>query len=152
MGYSGSGKSTLAKQLALYYDIPLLYLDRVHFLPDWVERDPQNASQIVDDFMTRNNSWVIDGNYRKYEEERRLREADWIILLLLPRRTCLKRAILRYFRNRSQTRESMAAGCAEKIDWEFLRWILFDGRTSEITTHYHEILADNREKTIVIKD
>ena len=36
IGYSGSGKSTLASLFAKKYDLPLLYLDTAHFLPDWV--------------------------------------------------------------------------------------------------------------------
>lgn len=39
IGYSGSGKSTLAGVLGERYDIPVLHLDRVHFLPDWQERE-----------------------------------------------------------------------------------------------------------------
>ncbi len=60
LGYSGSEKSTLAGQLADYYKIPVLFLDTVQFLPNWVERDKNEGRSIVWDFM-QNNSWVIDG-------------------------------------------------------------------------------------------
>ena len=33
IGYSGCGKSTLARCLGKYYHIPVLFLDRVHWLP-----------------------------------------------------------------------------------------------------------------------
>ena len=47
IGYSGSGKSTLAKRISEEYSLPLLYLDTVHWLPDWCERDTEEAQKIV---------------------------------------------------------------------------------------------------------
>lgn len=46
--------------------------------------------------MDRNASWVIDGNYRKLEYERRLQEADRIIFMDFNRFSCLFRAYRRY--------------------------------------------------------
>ena len=63
IGYSGSGKSTLAKRLGSFYNIPILHLDSVNFLPGWEVRDTNEMNSIVDDFLTSNESWVIDGNY-----------------------------------------------------------------------------------------
>ncbi|EPZ58560.1 ATPase associated with various cellular activities family protein [[Clostridium] sordellii ATCC 9714] len=65
IGYSGSGKSTLAKQLSTYYKIPVLFLDKVKFLPNWVDRGLDDSRLMVQDFM-KNDSWVIDGNYRDF--------------------------------------------------------------------------------------
>ena len=53
MGYSGSGKSTLAKQLAQELQIEPLYLDRVHFQPNWIEREPEAAREIVREEMAK---------------------------------------------------------------------------------------------------
>ena len=39
LGYSGAGKSTLARMLGEYYNIPVLHLDTVQFLPNWKIRD-----------------------------------------------------------------------------------------------------------------
>ena len=39
IGYSASGKSTLAKTLGGILNIPILHLDKVNFLPNWIERD-----------------------------------------------------------------------------------------------------------------
>ena len=129
MGYSGAGKSTLAKELGKRYDCPVLHLDTVYFQENWVEREAAEAEDQVSRFLDEHADWVIDGNYLgRFAYERRCREADWIIQLLLPRRVCLYRAVKRYLQNRGRTRESMAPGCREKIDWEFVRWILWDGR------------------------
>ena len=71
LGYSGSGKSTLAKYLGHRYGIPVLYLDRVQFLPGWQVRDRGEAVSIVEEFM-KQPSWVIDGNYSNFLQEKRL--------------------------------------------------------------------------------
>jgi adenylate kinase family enzyme len=44
IGYSGAGKSTLAKRLAQELGIEPLYLDRVHFLQDWTEREEESGA------------------------------------------------------------------------------------------------------------
>ena len=75
-GYSGSGKSTLARRLGKLYQIPVLHLDTVHWLPGWEEKAEEQERSEVRAFMDRNASWVIDGNYRKLEYERRLQEPD----------------------------------------------------------------------------
>ena len=151
LGYSGSGKSTLAKQLAEHYGVPVLYLDTVQYLPGWKKRGREESRSIVSAFMRDNASWVIDGNYGGFLQEERLRQADRIILLLFPRRICFFRAWKRSFRNRGKTRESMADGCAEKMDMEFARWILFEGRTKKKRKHYRESASLYSDKTLVLK-
>lgn len=151
MGYSGSGKSTLAGELAALYHIPVLYLDTVQFLPGWAERNRAEARAIVRDFM-RHESWVIDGNYRGFCQPERLEQADTILLLNFPRIVCLCRAFKRYFQFKHSTRESMADGCIEKMDMEFIWWILYKGRTKAIRRHYREVVARYPHKTIVLKN
>ena len=48
--------------------------------------------------------------------ERRMEEADIIILLLFNRFSCLYRAYCRYIRYKNTTRPDMAEGCKEKFD------------------------------------
>jgi adenylate kinase family enzyme len=151
LGYSGSGKSTLARRLADYYQIPVLFLDTVQFLPGWVERDREEGRSIVSGFLSDNESWVIDGNYQCFLQKERLEQADRIILLHFPRGICLYRAVRRYLRYRGKTRESMAAGCAEKMDREFLWWILHKGRTKQRRDHDREIASCYRDKTVILK-
>lgn len=150
IGYSGSGKSTLAKKLSKYYKAPVLFLDTVNFLPNWIERDRDEGRLIVCDFM-KNDSWVIDGNYSDFFQKERLEQADKIIFLNFPRRICIYRALKRYFRYKNTTREDMAKGCIEKIDLEFIWWILYEGRTKEIRNHYKQIEHDFKNKIVVLK-
>ncbi len=151
LGYSGSGKSTLAGQLGDVYKAPVLFLDTVQFLPGWLERDRDEARSLVADFL-QNDSWVIDGNYNDFFQKERLEQANQIILMNFPRRVCLFRALKRYFQNRNTVRESMAPGCPEKIDWEFIWWILHDGRTKDRRAHFKQVALQYGEKAIVLRN
>ena len=151
IGYSGAGKSTLAIRLGEKYGIPVLFLDTVQFAAGWQERDRGEAHALVAEFMARPD-WVIDGNYRNFAQAERLKLADRIVYMNFPRRICIPRAVGRYFKNRGGTRESMADGCIEKFDWEFFCWLLWKGRTREIRSHYDEICAQYREKTVILKN
>lgn len=151
MGHSGAGKSTLARTLGARYGIPVLHLDTVQFTTAWQERNRDVARAMVADFMER-PQWVIDGNYSDFYQERRLEESDQILFLDFPRRTCLPQALGRYFKNRGKCRESVADGCIEKFDLEFLLWILRDGRTAERRARYRAICETYSTKTVVLKN
>ncbi len=40
---------------------------------------------------------------------------------------------------RNRTRESMAPGCPEKFDWEFICWVLWKGRCQTALARYKKI-------------
>lgn len=151
LGFSGCGKSTLARKLGEKYQIPVLHLDSVHWLPNWVENQKEVEIQQVQDFMDSNDSWVIDGNYYGMSYERRLEEADRIILLELNRFVCLWRVVKRWKRYSGVTRPDMGKDCPEKLDWEFVRWVLHDGRSGKRKHRYGDIAAKYPEKTIRIR-
>jgi len=151
LGYSDSGKSTLGRKLANHYHAPVLFLDTVQFLPNWMERDPDEGRSIVWEFM-QNESWVIDGNYNDFFQKERLEQANIIILLNFSRRVCLYRAFMRYFQQKNKIRESMATGCIEKMDLEFVWWILHEGRTKKRRNHYKQIASMYRDKILILKN
>lgn len=144
IGYSGAGKSTLAKKLSKFYNINHLHLDSVHFLPNWNERNDKEMDDIVNDFISKNDSWIIDGNYRRIAKGR-FNNADIIIFLAYNRLTCLKGVISRYNKYKNKTREDMASGCNEKLDKEFLSWVLFTGRTKERYNLYKSLVNNAKE-------
>ena len=152
LGYSGSGKSTLAKVLAAHYGIPALHLDSLHFLPGWVARPREEERQILGAFLDEHDAWVIDGNYTKLHYERRLEEADRIVIFQFDRFSCLYRVWKRYRAYRHTTRADMAAGCPEKLDRAFLRWVLWDGRNRDKREGFQQIQARYPEKVIVLKN
>ena len=152
IGHSGSGKSTLASLFAKKYDLPLLYLDTTHFLPNWVIRPAEERAAIVENFLNENENWVIDGTYTKVHYERRLAEADEIIFMNFNRVACFCRAWKRYRAYRGQVRESITEGCDEKFDLAFAKWILYKSRTKESRARYRRVLTEYAEKVTFIKN
>ena len=152
LGYSGSGKSTLARKLGEYYRVDVLHFDRVQFLPGWEVRPQEEKEKLTQDFLDSHTDWVIDGNYSKLSYERRMEEANKIILLLFNRFTCLRRVTRRYHTYRNATRPDMGVGCNEKLDWEFIIWVLWKGRTKTDRQRYRHVMAQYPDKIVVIKN
>ena len=152
IGYSGSGKSTRARKLAEKYHTDVLHFDTVQFLPNWEVRDAEDKKRITKEFLDSHDSWVIDGNYSKLLFDRRMEEADVIILLLFNRFSCLRRAYSRYLKYRNTTRPDMAEGCNEKFDFEFGKWILWTGRTKQTRDLFQNVISQYPEKVTVIKN
>lgn len=149
-GYSGSGKSTFARVLGDYYQIPVLHLDAVHFKENWQEIADELFEKKVQDFMVKNDSWIIDGNYSRIATNRNT-EADIVFFFDFNRFFCLKSVLKRYRQNKGKTRFSMASGCEEKIDKEFINWVLFKGRSKSVKKRYKDLLS-NCKKAIVFKN
>ena len=139
IGYSGSGKSTLAQQLGHFHHIPVLHLDTIRFEENWQTRSQDQVKADLADFLHQEQSWVIDGNYSFAYFEERMAQADQIIFMNFSRWNCLYRAFKRYLKYRNRTRESMAPGCPEKFDWEFICWVLWKGRRQTALARYKKI-------------
>ena len=152
IGYSGSGKSTLAQKIAEKYNIAVLHFDTVQFKPNWEIRSDVVKKKMTQVFMDIHDSWVIDGNYSKLYFDRRMEEADVIILLLFNRFSCFYRAWRRAKIYADKTRPDMAEGCKEKFDLEFMKWILWKGRTKEVKERYRCVITSYPEKVVVIKN
>lgn len=152
LGYSGSGKSTLASFLGKRYELPVLHLDSIQFLPKWEVRDKDERAALYAQFLKEHtNGWVIDGNYTALDFDQRLEEADVILLLLFPALRCLWRCYKRYRTHRNRVRDSMAEGCEEKLDAEFICWILWESRTAKHRARYRAIIERYPEKVTVLK-
>lgn len=153
IGYSGSGKSTLAARFGGMMGVPVLHLDKVQFLPGWQERDLEEAREMVKEFLDQNQSggWAIDGNYSKFHYERRMEESDLILFMNFPRRVCLVQALCRNWKYRGKSRESIADGCDEKMDLEFLQWILWKGRNKARREGYARLMEQYPDKVIELR-
>ena len=152
IGYSGSGKSTLARQLAEGYNIPVLHFDKVQFRPNWEIRPQASKEIMAKTFLDLHKDWVIDGNYSKLSFERRMEEADVILILLFNRFSCLYRVWRRYLKYKNAGRPDMADGCTEKLDAEFVKWVLREGRKKSSRQRYQRVMAQYPNKTIVVKN
>jgi adenylate kinase family enzyme len=121
VGSGGAGKSTFARRLARLLKVEVIHLDAFHWNAGWVETPKDVWAETVAE-LTRRDAWVMDGNYSGTLDIR-LRACDTLIFLDMPRLVCFRRVLQRRLTYRGRTRPDMAAGCDEKIDWEFIRWV-----------------------------
>lgn len=149
IGYAGSGKSTLAKMLGEYYNIPYLHLDNVQFYGDWEERSIEEQTFIVDKFLTKNDNWIIDGNYSRVSPIR-FEISDITIFLNYNRFYCYRMCKKRYKEYKDIPRDSCP--CKEKFDLKFKTWILFSGRTKKRRRKHLFNLNKTSGKKIVIRN
>lgn len=124
IGSGGAGKSTFARRLHQLTGIELIHLDKIYWKPNWVESSKDEWRKTVENLIEK-DSWIMDGNYGGTMETR-IAACDTIVFLDLPRTICVWRAFKRSLFYKKSTRPDMAAGCNEKIDLEylkFLKWI-----------------------------
>ena len=120
IGSGGAGKSTFANRLGQILGIEVIHLDSLYWNPGWVET-PKDEWRKTIETLLKHDSWIIDGNYSS-TLERRLEACDTVIFLDIARTVCLWRILKRAVLYRNRHRPDMAEGCAEKLNWEFMRW------------------------------
>ena len=113
------GKSTFARELGRRTGIPVIHLDQHFWKPGWVATPAEEWRAVQNDLLAA-DSWIVDGNYGGTFDVRFAR-ADTVVVLALPRLRCLIRALLRALRHHG--RDVQAAGCPERLDLTFLRWV-----------------------------
>ena len=89
IGSCGAGKSTFSRRLHKLTGLPLLHLDRHYWKPGWVESEVDEWKAKVEELIA-GDEWIIDGNYGG-TMEMRMRRADTVIWLDLPRYLCTYR-------------------------------------------------------------
>jgi adenylate kinase family enzyme len=122
IGSGGSGKSTLARSLSEKLGIEVFHLDRFYWRAGWVKPAENEWRRIVDELLARDR-WIIDGNYGGTLSQR-VESCDTIVFLDLSKAVCLWRIVKRRLRYRQQARPDMAAGCNERLNLEFVSWVL----------------------------
>jgi adenylate kinase family enzyme len=121
IGISGAGKTTLATRLAAATGLPLIHLDREHWLPEWQE-PPKAEWRAKVRSLVAADEWVIDGNFAG-TFDLRMPRADAIVWLDYPSPRCLVRVLRRVATNWGTTRSDMGEGCPERLDWRFLLYV-----------------------------
>jgi adenylate kinase family enzyme len=121
IGCPGAGKSTLARRIAESLALPLVHLDREFWLPGWAEPSREIWQSTVEELASR-PAWVMDGDFPSTMEVR-LRRATHVIWLDFALWRCVARVLRRIARHYGRVRPDMAPGCAERLDWPFLKYV-----------------------------
>lgn len=121
LGCAGSGKSTYSKILGEKLNIPVTHLDTLYWKPGWIEEEKEVFIKKQQEIMDQ-DSWILDGNYRD-SLDLRLDRCDTIIYIDVPRIVSIIGIYQRYFTYKNRTRDSITAGCEEKIDKSFFNWV-----------------------------
>lgn len=121
IGNGGAGKSTLARELGEKLGLPVVHLDKLWWLPDWVTRTPEEFDALLEKELAE-PKWIMDGNYHR-TLSMRLRYADLCIFLDYAVDVCMRGAYARAELYRGKTRPDMTEGCVERVDSEFEEWI-----------------------------
>ncbi len=119
VGSPGSGKSFLSKRLSSLLELPLIHLDMEYWHEGWVETPREEWNKKLKDF-TSMDKWIIDGNYNS-SLELRMKEADAVIFLDIPRVKCVYRVI----RRRGKKRSDLPDCLEEKFDKDFLDFLKY---------------------------
>lgn len=121
IGSGGAGKSTFAKRLGGNLKLKVIHLDSLYWSPGWVEMPKDKWRAIVEE-LVKGESWIIDGNYGGTLDIR-LAACDGVIFLDVPRWICMGRVLKRVALYRKRRGPDMAAGCPEKVNLEFIKYI-----------------------------
>lgn len=146
IGCSGSGKSTLSRILSERTNLPVVHLDQLFWREGWVNISRDEFNSLLREELKK-DKWIIDGNYDKTLEER-MDRCDTVIYLDYPRWMCFLGVFKRVLLNYRKVRPDMAAGCPEKIDLEFLKWIW--NFNKEHRDKFYKTLKKEKDKQIYI--
>lgn len=121
LGCGGAGKSTLARRLGAATGLPVVHLDGLYWQPGWVAMERAAWRRTVENEIAK-DAWIIDGNFGS-SLELRLSRAQAAVYLDYSRAVCLAGVLRRVWTTHGRVRPDMGAGCPERFDLSFLRWV-----------------------------
>ena len=148
IGCSGSGKSTLARALKDKLGLPVVHLDQLWWQEGWEHVSREEFDKRLDLALSM-DWWIIDGNYSRTIQTR-LPKCDTIIYLDFSRWACLLGMCQRVFGNWGKVRPDMSAGCPERFDWEFVKFI-WNFNKNNRARNYGYLAQARHAKQIVLK-
>ena len=149
IGCGGAGKSTLARQLGEKLKLPVVHLDSIFWLPNWVERNRDEFDELVRQELMK-QTWIMDGNFNRALPER-VKYCDTIIYLDFSRMACLLGVLKRIITTYGTVRPDMGAGCPERFDLEFLKWV-WNFNKNKRESYYRLLNETEGVNTIVLKN
>lgn len=94
--WGGGGKTMLSVALGDKLNLPVVELDAINWIPNWIEREPEEFQQLtLDTIAGHTDGWVVDGNYGGKIAGVVLEQADTLIWLQLPFPTIFWRIFIR---------------------------------------------------------
>ncbi|MBK1791707.1 hypothetical protein [Persicirhabdus sediminis] len=144
IGCCGAGKSTLSHTLSAISGLPIVHLDTEFWgegwtLPDLAEFRERTTS------LYQADRWIIDGHYFSTLDNR-LKRSDTVYHLDYPTHICLLRALSRTFTGFGKVRPDCAAGCPERLNLEFILYIIrYRKKFRQRTMH---LLAEHPHLTV----
>ena len=121
IGNCGAGKSTFSNRLSQLTGLELIHLDQHYWKLNWQEPDPLDWKHSVDQLAAKSH-WIMDGNYGGTMDAR-IQRADTLVFLDYPTAICLWRVTKRTLKYWRSVRPDMVAGCKERFDWNFYRYV-----------------------------
>lgn len=120
VGDSNAGKSTLAARLAAHLGAPHIELDALQWEPGWRTADPEIFRERVRQALAA-ESWVLDGNYRRQQQDLSWPLADTVVWLDLGLPTLIRRCLARSWR-RWRSRELLWGTNQERFWDQLMLW------------------------------
>lgn len=148
LGSSGTGKTTLSRFLSQKLKLSVLHLDSVYWKKDWEHIDKEEFDLYMRNYLLKNKSWVIDGNYSNNKHfHYRKNLADTIIYLDFGVSKSLQGIFERAEEYKHQVRSDMAEGCTEGVDQVFLQYVAFYEKRNRLLK---AIVSKEKEKRTVL--
>lgn len=127
VGGPGSGKSKLGQRLGQRTGLPVVHMDHIHWLPNWVERSRDDKDRMTRE-VHRRPEWILEGGHSSTYADR-LAHADTLIWLDVGVWRRLWRVTRRLAQNYGKRRPDMAEGCVERFSMETIDFYRFIWRT-----------------------
>ena len=146
IGCGGAGKSTMARKLGEKTGLPIVHLDKLFWKPGWAEMPKDEFDQLLRQEMAK-DKWIMDGNFNRTMSER-IARCDTIIYLDFSRVACLMGVAKRVLTTYGTVRPDMGAGCPERFDLEFLKWVWNFNKNKR--QRYYDLLNSLEDKQVYI--
>ena len=135
IGYPYSGQVELAQYLEKKFFCPTLYLD--HIFPK-SEASDEIKKQMLENYLKENISWVIEGSYDNILFEKRMEEADKIVIMRFNRFACL----FKYLRAHRKANQ--------EINEEEIKELFINSRKKEHRKLYNKVMRQYSEKVVLM--
>jgi len=149
IGCACSGKSTLARALGEKLGLPVVHLDQLWWKEDWkhVTREEFDSRLAM---VLNMDQWIIDGDFNR-TMEMRLAKCDTIVYLDFNHWQCLWGMVQRVVGSYGRVRPDMSAGCPERFDPEFVKWIWNYNKNNRVC-NYTRLAKHRHVKAFVLKN